>query len=198
MERFVGVDVGAPRKGFDVAVIDGRRIVALESGQDLGGVAQVVGDVRPAVVGIDSPARCAKAGARSRPGERELARGICPIFYTPDEATVRSGNAFYGWVVHGLELYARLEESFPATTCVEVFPSAAWTVLAGPRNGRPKTRWSREALHAAGIEGVPGRSSQDARDAAGAALVAQLFARGLTDDYGGIAVPREGAVAFAG
>ena len=157
---------------------------------------RIVQEAQAPVAGIDSPSSCAPPGCRSRPGERALAREVCPIFYTPDEETVRSGNPFYGWVVEGLGLYAGLAEEAPGTECVEVFPSAAWTVLAGPRDGRPKPLWSREALEVAGLAGLPSRTSQDARDAAGAALVAALHRGGMTIDFGGIAVPREGAVAL--
>ena len=190
--------MGAPRKGFDVAVLEGAEVVEIRSAQDAADVARVVTAAGAPVAGIDSPAGCAPPGEKSRAGERELAREVCPIFFTPDEEVVRSGHSFYGWMEHGLDLYDLLARSCPGTTCVEVFPSAAWTVIAGPREGRPKPQWSRTALELAGVRGLPARSSQDCRDAAGAALVAQLHHRGLTVDYGGIAVPRRGAVAFPG
>lgn len=192
----VGVDVGGARKGFDVAVVEEQSLVSLEARCSRDRVVQIVADAGPAAVGIDSPSDCAPRGEKSREGERELARAICPIFFTPDEAAVRSGNPFYGWVVEGLELYASLARVQPKTECVEVFPSAAWTVWAGPRAGRGKAQWSRLALRRAGIEGLPRRCSQDARDAAGAALVAGLFARGRARRFGTIAVPRDGAVAL--
>lgn len=195
---FAGVDVGGPRKGFDVAVLEGLALVELLSGQDRAGVVRAINAGRPRVVGVDSPCACAKPGEKSRPGERELAREVCPIFYTPDEAAVRSGNPFYGWVVEGLELYRALGRSCPGSRLVEVFPSAAWTVWAGPRAGRPKASWSREALATAGVTGLPARMSQDARDAVGAALVARCEGSGDCRDFGGIRVPRAGAVALKG
>ncbi len=198
VERFAGVDVGGPRKGFDVAILEGSVVVDLRSRQGRDEVAQLLAAAGPRVVGIDSPCACSPAGEKSRPGERRLAREICPIFYTPDEETVRSGNPFYGWVVEGLELYAAVQEALPVARCVEVFPSAAWTVWAGPRDGRPKAEWSRQGLEAAGVGGLPGRMSQDARDAVGAALVARADWHGECTDYGGIRVPRPGAVALVG
>ena len=196
VERFAGVDVGGRRKGFDVALVEGGRVTGLFARQSREEVVSVLAAVRPLVVGIDSPCECAPAGERSRSGERRLAREVCPIFYTPDEATVRSGNPFYGWVVEGLELYSAVAGRLPETRCVEVFPSAAWTVWAGSRGGRAKARWSRAALAATGTGGIPARTSQDARDAIGAALVAREEWLGTCVDYGGIRVPQAGSVAF--
>jgi predicted nuclease with RNAse H fold len=196
VERFAGVDVGGPRKGFDVAILEGSAVVELRSGRQVGEVVEAIAESGAVVVGIDSPCCCAEPGEKSRAGERRLAREICPIFYTPDEETVRSGNPFYRWVVEGLELYAALARDAPGSEAIEVFPSAAWTVWAGPRDGRPKAQWSRQALQASGVCGLPRRTSQDARDAVGAALVASAYRRGGTSDFGGIMVPRPGAVAL--
>jgi len=196
VERFAGVDVGGPRKGFDLAILEESEVVELLSGQGVDDAASAIAAAGAVVVGIDSPCSCAAPGEKSRPGERRLARELCPIFYTPDEETVRSGNPFYGWVVEGLALYAALATEAPAAEAIEVFPSAAWTIWAGPREGRPKSEWSRRALEFTGVAGLPGRSSQDARDAVGAALVARAHWHGETSDYGGIRVPRPGAVAL--
>jgi predicted nuclease with RNAse H fold len=196
VERFAGVDVGGPRKGFDLAILEGSTVVELLSGQDVDEAASAIAAAGALVVGIDSPCSCALPGEKSRPGERKLAGELCPIFYTPDEQTVRSGNPFYRWVVEGLALYAALAREAPTAEAIEVFPSAAWTVWAGPREGRPKPAWSRRALKASGVSGLPGRTSQDARDAVGAALVARAHWHGGTSDYGGIMVPRPGAVAL--
>lgn len=198
VERFAGVDVGGARKGFDVAVIEGSTVVELLAGQTRSEVVGALEASGALVAGIDSPCACAAAGEKSRPGERALAREVCPIFYTPDEAVVRSGNPFYGWVVEGLELYAELRRACPRMRLVEVFPSAAWTVWAGARAGRAKPAWSRQALEASGVAGLPARTSQDARDAVGAALVARCEWHGACIDYGGIRVPRPGAVALEG
>lgn len=193
----MGVDVGGPAKGFDVALVDESRVLELTSRCSRGDVAALVDLHGPVVAGIDAPLSCAKPGSKSRPGERLLAREVCPIFYTPAEEVVRSGHPFYGWMVEGLDLAIDLAAAFPAVDLVEVFPSAAWTVWAGPRAGRPKPQWSAQALASAGVTGLPRRCSQDARDAVGAALVAALHHEGSTADYGGIAVPQAGSVALA-
>ena len=192
----MGVDVGGPAKGFDVAVIDGRRVVELCSRCSRDDVLGLAGVRRPDAIGIDSPAGCAPPGEKSRAGERALASEVCPIFYTPQESVVRSGHPFYRWMVEGFSLYEGLAAQLPGVPVTEVFPSAAWTVWAGKREGRSKARWSAGALRKARLQGVPSRLSQDARDALGAALVAALYLRGETEDFGGIAVPRAGSVAL--
>ena len=192
----VGVDVGGAAKGFDVCVADGAEVLELASGCNVDAVVALVKASDARAVGIDSPDSCAAPGEKSRPGERQLAREVCPIFFTPEESVVRSEHPFYGWMREGLDLYEALSAEQPAARRVEVFPSAAWTVWAGKRNGRPKSRWSRLALERAGVRGLPGRCSQDTRDAVGAALVAGLFLAGETVNYGGIAVPRAGSVAL--
>lgn len=192
----VGVDVGGPAKGFDVAVVDRARVVCLLSRCSASDVVELARAYGAGAVGIDSPDRCAAPGEKSRPGERALAKEVCPIFYTPDETVVRSGHPFYGWMCEGLDLYEALGAALPSVRCIEVFPSAAWTVWAGRRDGRPKSQWSRLALERVGLHGLPDRCSQDARDAVGAALVARQFLAGETVSYGGIAVPRAGSVAL--
>src|SRR3954469_14464093 len=108
--QYAGVDVGGPRKGFDVAVVDDERLVRLESGLRRDEVVALVEATGPRVVGIDSPASCAPDGETSRADERALGRAVCGIRWTPDAATVHSGHPYYGWVVEGLRLYEALAE----------------------------------------------------------------------------------------
>jgi predicted nuclease with RNAse H fold len=184
--QYVGVDVGGARKGFDVAVADDERLVALQGGLRRDEVVALMATTRPRLVGIDSPRACAPEGERSRPDERAFARaGICGIRFTPDEAQVRSGNPYYTWIVEGLALY----EALAGFEVVEVFPTASWTRWHGPRAGRSRAAWSAEALSARRLPGVPARTNQDARDAIGAALTARAHARGETDRFGAIVVP---------
>lgn len=194
----MGIDVGGRAKGFDVAVVSSEsEVLSLVNRCSGGDVLDLVGRNEPAVVGIDAPCSCAEPWTKSRPGERRLAREICPIFYTPPEEVVRSGHTFYSWMAEGLDLYEALRSRYPHVQLIEVFPSAAWTVWAGPRDGRPKALWSSLALKRFGANGVPKRCSQDARDAIGAALVASQHFAGQTIDYGGIAVPQARSVALA-
>jgi predicted nuclease with RNAse H fold len=182
---WLGVDVGGPRKGFDVALIDDREVLELRARLSAGDVVGLVASARPAVVGIDSPRSCAPDGATSRASERALARAVCGIRWTPDRARVEAGD-YYGWVVEGLRLYAALDGA-----AIEVFPTAAWTRWQGLRGSRSRADWSRAGLAALGLAGVPARTNQDQRDAIAAAVTASLHSAGATETFGGeIVVPR--------
>lgn len=185
--QFAGVDVGGSRKGFDVAIVDDERLLRLDGGLSCDDVVALIGEAGPRLVGIDSPRACAPDGERSRPDERAFARaGICAIRFTPDDVTVRSGNPYYGWVVEGLALY----EALAGVDVVEVFPTASWTRWHGPRGRRSRAAWSKEALAALRLPGVPARTNQDQRDAIAAALTVRQHARGETERFGALAVPR--------
>jgi predicted nuclease with RNAse H fold len=189
MTRWIGVDVGGRRKGFDVAVVDERRLLRLAGRLGCDEVVALVAEKRPAVVAIDSPRRCAPDGDRSREGERLLAKTVCGIRWTPDAATVRA-SGYYGWIVEGLALYAALEQYKP--DLIEVFPTASWTRWYGARAGKRRAAWSRDALVTLDIEGVPRRTNQDQRDAIAAALTARQFgqSQGRTSErFGDIVVP---------
>ena len=187
MSFWLGVDVGAPRKGFDAALVDAQGVVGLKRGLDVAAVTRLVEARAPAVVGIDSPGSPAPDGETSRAGERAVARAVCGIRWTPDAAALTANPHYYGWVLEGLRLHEALTEA--DTTVIEVFPTASWTRWHGPRGRQPRADWSREALGGLGLEGVPARTSQDQRDAIGAAVTARAFAAGRTESFGGIVVP---------
>jgi predicted nuclease with RNAse H fold len=184
--RWVGVDVGAPRKGFDVAVIDRTHVQALVGGLTVGGVAAVVAAVDPLVVGVDSPCCCAPDGQTSRECERRVAREVCGIRWTPGTAEVMT-NRYYGWVVHGLELHRAL--AGVATEVIEVFPTASWTRWLGPRGRSSRSSWTRRGLTILELTGVPPRTNQDQRDAIAAAVTARQHSRNATESLGEIVVP---------
>jgi hypothetical protein len=98
---WVGVDVGAKRKGFDVAVIDDRRVLALQGHLTCRQVVDIVLANRPAVVAIDSPGSCAPDGQSARDGELRLARSICGIRWTPDAGRVQA-SAYYAWILEDM------------------------------------------------------------------------------------------------
>ena len=188
MKRWAGVDVGGTRKGFDVAVVDSRRVVAGPARlPDPAGAVAFLADQRPCVVAVDSPRTPAAGGAASRECERSLARSVCGIRYTPSRSALDGGDPYYEWIRNGLELYAALERG--PWRVVECFPTASWTRFAGARNGRSRARWTRAALLGLRIAGVPARTSQDARDAIAAAVTARRFDQGSTESFGEIVVP---------
>jgi predicted nuclease with RNAse H fold len=186
---WAGVDVGGRRKGFHVALVDDRRLVGgpwrLARPED---VVEALAPRRPLLVAVDGPRRAAPRGFASRPAEREFAAaGICAIRFTPDARRLRHGR-YHEWVRHGLALYRVLEDAGLAS--VECYPTASWTRWAGPRGRQTRAGWSRRALAACDLRGVPARVGQDGRDAIGAALTARLHAAGGCTLFGGeIAVP---------
>ncbi len=196
----VGVDVGAERKGFDVAVLGGTRACLHRTTE----VAEVVGlSAGARLVGVDAPAAWAPDGQRSRPDERAFARaGVCGIRFTPDEAAARVRHDDYlGWVWNGLALYGALAEA--GLEAVEVFPTAAWTRWCGARGGRTRLAWTRagwDRLRADGlaVTGVGDRPSQDAMDAVAAALVARQVMAGTVDRFGALVVPAAGTWPVSG
>ena len=85
-----GVDVGGKRKGFDVAVIDDRRVLALQGHVTCQQVVDLAIRNRPAVVAIDGPCCCAPGGQTARDGELQLARSICGIRWSPAQQRVHT------------------------------------------------------------------------------------------------------------
>jgi predicted nuclease with RNAse H fold len=166
MDRWLGVDVGGPRKGFDVALIDDHQLLELARGLNCQAVVDLVGSCRPVVVAIDSPRSCAPAGQSTRECERRLARSICRIRWTPDEQRVRA-SPYYSWVVQGLALFDALAAR--GVEAIEVFPTASWTRWNGKRSPRSRADWSRDGLAKLGLDGLPSRTNQDQRDAIAAA-----------------------------
>jgi len=182
MGPWMGVDVGAARKGFDVALVDERRLLALRSRQSVADVVAWVREAAPVCVAVDSPRSCAAPGATHRADERALRAAVCGIRWTPPRSAL-DGNPYYAWIVEGLRLYDALAAL--DVEVVECFPTAAWTRWHGPRGARSRADWSREALTARGLAGVPTRTNQDERDA----IAAALTARGPVERFGEIAVP---------
>ena len=185
---FAGVDVGASRKGFHIAVIDDELTVVDQLRETSPArTAIFLAGRGVAVVAVDSPLAAAEPGEHGRRCEHEfLARRVCGIRLTPDEATVRRAHAtdFYGWIINGWALYKALdvrahEERWEVVEC---FPTATWTTLYGRRpRGVSRAVWSRQALDALPVQRSAGRLNQDQRDALAAAYTAWLHGRGETE-----------------
>lgn len=177
---FAGVDVGGARKGFHVAVVgaEGHLAFGPDRAQSAPDVVELIRGVE--LVAVDSPCAPAPDGLRSRPCERDLARAVCGIRYTPARALLED-NPYYEWILNGFELYAELAAaSLPAIEC---FPTASFTRWAGPRGDLSRAAWTRRALALALPHG------QDGRDAVAAALTARSAAAGRVDFFGDIVVP---------
>ena len=105
---------------------------------------------------------------------------MCGIRFTPDLEQL-SGNPYYEWIRHGLELYEALAAA--GLRAIECFPTASFTRWAGPRGDLSRAAWTRGALALALPHG------QDGRDAVAAALTARSAAAGRVEFFGVIAVP---------
>jgi predicted nuclease with RNAse H fold len=184
--RWIGVDVGGTRKGFDAAVVDERQVLALRGRLSCQQVGDLVMTCRPAVVAIDSPCACAPEGHSYRAGELQLARQVCGIRWTPDLKHVRA-SPYYAWILEGLALFGALTDC--GAEVIEVFPTASWTRWLGPRGTRTRAAWTRQGLTALGLKGAPARTNQDQRDSIAAALTARQHTHGATETIGGIVVP---------
>jgi predicted nuclease with RNAse H fold len=186
MSRWLGVDVGGKRKGLDIALVDKRQVLALRSRLNRAALVELVEAEQPTVVAIDSPRCCAPAGQSTRDGERQLARSICGIRWTPDERRVHA-SAYYAWIVEGLALFDALAAH--NVEVIEVFPTASWTRWFGERGNQTRSVWSRQGLVALGLGGVPPRTNQDQRDAIAAAVTGRQHTLGMTQELGEIVVP---------
>jgi predicted nuclease with RNAse H fold len=187
MGPWVGVDVGGKRKAFDVALVDGRRVVELRARQRAEDVVAFSREVRPTVVAVDSPRSPAPPGQTHRAGEKVLRDAVCGIRWTPPLQQLE-GNPHYEWIVEGLRLYEALADV--QADVIECFPTASWTRWQGPRGDRSRAAWTRQALHALALGNVPARTNQDQRDAIAAAVTAAAYERGEYDLYEDIVVPR--------
>jgi predicted nuclease with RNAse H fold len=183
---WVGVDVGGKRKGFDVAIIADRRVVALRNRMTCQEVVDLVLASRPLVVAIDSPRRCALEGRTARDCERQLARSICGIRWTPDAGRVHA-SGYYAWILEGRALFDALAAR--DIEVIEVFPTASWTRWHGKRGPRTRAAWTRQGLAALGLQRVPARTNRDQRDALAAAMTAQQHSMARTETMGDIVVP---------
>jgi len=189
--RSLGIDVGAKRKGLDAVLLDdsmvpseARRHAGLEE------IAELIRQVRPDVVAIDSPPAWGRSPGGSRLTEQEIRRFGIQSFGTPSDLK-KASSVFYDWMRAGFEVFeAAAREGFErygsgpvAGKAIEVFPHASAVVLAGclpPRGvsrGRAKREWRRGVLRAQGVE-TDDLPSTDQVDAALAALTGLYALRG--------------------
>lgn len=187
MAPWMGVDVGGRRKAFDVALVDDERLIGCRSRQSVDEVVAWVESAGPAVVAVDGPRSCARPGHTHRPEEKELRDAVCGIRWTPPRAQL-DRSPYYEWIVEGLRLYDALAQR--PVEVVECFPTASWTRWHGARGGMGRSAWTRQALAARGLRGVPSRTNQDLRDAIAAALTARDYGQGRCQRFGDIVVPR--------
>ncbi|MEP7060224.1 MAG: DUF429 domain-containing protein [Actinomycetota bacterium] len=197
-DRCLGIDVGGPKKGLDVVVLDEARIpLDVVRGAGLAEVTARIAQWKPTVIAIDSPPRWGAEG-RSRLTERELARLNINAFPTPSVA--HSSDPIFDWMRQGIQVFERCEElGYPLFNggtfrrrAIEVFPHASAAVLAGclPPKGTTKRVWRERVLRLQKVA-TDGLATMDALDAALAALTGLLALRGHASYLGDI---REGVI----
>jgi predicted nuclease with RNAse H fold len=188
--RSLGIDVGATGKGLDAVVLD-ERLMPSEARRHLRveEVGDLIRQVRPDVVAIDSPPAWGRSPGGSRLTEREIRRFGIQSFGTPSDPK-KANSVFYDWMRAGFAVFeaaaqggfARYASGPVAGTAIEVYPHATAVVLAGclppsgTTTGRTKREWRRGVLRAQGVATEDLRSS-DQVDAALAALTG-LYALG--------------------
>ena len=93
--RSLGIDVGAKGKGLDALVLD-ERLIPSEARRHLRveEVGELIRQVRPDVVAIDSPPAWGRSPGGSRLTEREIRRFGIQSFGTPSDPK-KAGSAFY-------------------------------------------------------------------------------------------------------
>ena len=191
-----GVDVSLAR-GLDVVVLGASgSVVGRWSRVAPDALGDLMVDVRPDVIAIDSPPGPALTGG-SRAGERALLRMGIHCYFTPSDPDCFA-RPFYRWMAEGHRAFASaaaagysLYRGGPTVQgrALEVFPHAT-AVLLGADRSRPKREHRRAVLEAQGIDTTVLRS-MDQLDAALAALTGQVALAGRATSLGD---PTEGVL----
>lgn len=151
----VGIDVSVIR-GLDVVAMGrDRQVIAVHSRVSPAGASQLVDELQPAVVCIDSPAQWSTSGT-NREAERALSRLGINAFPTPSEDRQLGLHA---WMKVGFATYDALADRYPryrggdvTGTAAEYFPHASAVVLAGHiAPFRSKLAFRRKVLEENGV-----------------------------------------------
>jgi predicted nuclease with RNAse H fold len=187
----VGIDVGAPAKGYHVVALRGAAVVAKLHSRNALEVARWCVAHEARVVAVDAPCRWRVAGALARLAERELAGARIACFSTPTEDKAH-GHAFYTWMFAGQELYKALARQYPihgsaeqrSSVAIETFPQAVACALAGKVvSAKKKFSLRSELIRKAEID-LTALKSIDEVDATLCAIAASAFVNGRFKQYG--------------
>lgn len=190
----VGVDVGAPRKGFHAVVLRDGVYFQHAHMSDAAALACWINDTGARIVAVDAPCRWSATG-RARPAERELMSQGIWCFSTPtQQSAISHPKNHYAWMLAGAALFEALqpthplyagEELFPDRgICFETFPHAIACALSGKVLSAKNKRKDRSALLASAGVVLPERASIDLIDAALCALVGSYAAVNKIKCYG--------------
>jgi predicted nuclease with RNAse H fold len=196
--RALGVDVSVKR-GLDLVLIDGSvEPLALRSDVTPEALPDLLREMRPDVVAIDSPPAWGVGGG-SRRAEQDLRRLGIQSYGTPSDPR-KGENAFYAWMKEGFRAFGACADAgfptyrrgSPRGCALEVFPHATAVVLGGclPPAAVPKHTWRASVLRAHALDVAMLRTA-DLIDAALAALTG-LFA--LRGEFVAVGDPDEGVI----
>ena len=198
----MGVDVSLGR-GLDVALLEDAHVVQTWARVGTEGLKELLTELRPDAVGIDSPPKPGLGLLREeeerrrlpvppapgrhldrRVAEYELSRRGIGSHQTPrDEARL------FSWMTAGFEAFAAaagagyelfLGEGSARERAFEVFPYASYVAMSGCLSPGRRWRlvWRRDVLRLAGVTGLAEDARIDTVDAACAALTAERFLAG--------------------
>jgi predicted nuclease with RNAse H fold len=196
--RALGVDVSV-RRGLDLVLLaEQPEPAVLRSDVSPESLPEILAELRPDVVAIDSPPAWGVGGG-SRRAEQELRRLGIQSYGTPSDPR-KGDNAFYAWMKVGFRTFAACEGAgYPLFRggpvrgrAMEVFPHATAVVLGGclPPAAVPKHTWRASVLRAQAVE-VASLRTADLIDAALAALTGRHALRG---DCVAVGEPDEGLI----
>ena len=196
--RSLGVDVGVA-KGLDLVLLDDSlRPVETARRVDPSDLANLINDMEPDVVAIDSPPAWGQSKG-SRRTEQALREFGIQSYGTP-RAGERDDHPFYAWMKVGFRAFEEAGKAgFPRYgggsvrgCAIEVFPHATAVALSGcvPAKSVRKRQFREAVLRAQRVE-TGGLRSQDQVDAALAALTGLLALRGRHSALGD---PKEGVI----
>lgn len=208
---FIGIDVGASRKGFHAVALKRNNFKRWDPRGHLKDLVSWCLAQDPQVIAIDAPCGWSATGG-SRHAERSLTLGgqILQCFKTPTQEHAK-GSPFYDWVRNGQLLYAELQRhgfhlhtGLPSTigrVVLETFPHAIACALHGRViPATPKSKNRRAALELLVHRNALAPGSQlpatlpniDTVDAALCAITARCHALHQTQSFG--TTPGEGCI----
>jgi predicted nuclease with RNAse H fold len=187
--RVAGVDVGAERKGFHLAILDGHsaRCFHCETPEEVRDRCAGV-----AVIAVDAPCGWAcpsvSPTGRSRQAERDLkARRGIPSFYTPTRArAAANGKNHYDWMFNGEKLWRAFRAHLRSRPMrlIETFPHGIACALRGQILSANNKRRDRSRLLRQLGYSLDTPASIDSLDATLCAHAAACFARGEFEAFG--------------
>ena len=193
--------MGGSGKGFHAVALRGKELLGIRKSLEGATIADWCLAINARIVGVDAPCGWSQTGS-SRVAERDLRLfgEKLHCFSTPSKArAMNSASNFYGWVLNGELLYARLMkryrlfdgERIEGPVCLETFPQAVACELAGRVvSAKSKVRVRRQVLKSYGLDESV-FPNIDFVDAALCAVVADHFFQGKYQKFG---VPDEGFI----